>query len=565
MPVFLAITPVIVIFLLMTWGRRSADVAGLIGWIYTALLAWLYFKTDPLVILIASLAGFVASFPISLMVVTSIFQINIMEEAGAIRRLVVFMKTLASGNRAVQIMLINVGAGTLLAALGATPVSILPPIMLSLGYSAFVSIALPAIGYDALCTYALLGVPVVVFADTVTKVMGNNPATSAAWTPAEVGMFFAQYMPVITSLIALSMLWLAGGWQELRRSWFVAVITGISAGAIAIAMNLAGLPTLTGVVAGAGVIVIMLLYLKLIRQPLIDRAKLQPEDRVHEKRMGLLLAVLPWLLLILFSILTNYGKIGLYDVLFKQWAMPLEIVPGKPEKLRMAWQAYTWVLIATLCALPFYRMGAAQLKAAWAKTGRRVPRPAFAAGIFFAIAYVLNNSGLGLGMGGARATWVPSPQGMNMVKVVADSSAQLFQQAYSGVAAFLGLLGGFISGSETSAIAMLTKLHYDTVQQVYSQDVNLGRIALLVAAVSGIGGGLASVISPAKLQNAAAVIDRIGLEGQVIKSTIVISLIMVCAAALMTFVFMLVYLDAAKPGCKSGSPDESRGVSPMEQ
>ena len=62
-------------------------------------------------------------------------------------------------------MIINVGFGTLLAALGATPVSILPPIMLALGYSTFVAIALPAIGYDALCTYALLGIPVVVFAN----------------------------------------------------------------------------------------------------------------------------------------------------------------------------------------------------------------------------------------------------------------------------------------------------------------------------------------------------------------------------------------------------------------
>ena len=33
--------------------------------------------------------------------------------------------------------------GTLLAALGATPVSILPPIMLSLGYSAFVAVLYP--------------------------------------------------------------------------------------------------------------------------------------------------------------------------------------------------------------------------------------------------------------------------------------------------------------------------------------------------------------------------------------------------------------------------------------
>ena len=181
MHVALAISPVIVVFLLMTWGRRSADVAGAIGWIYTALLAAFYFHTSWEIIAVASIAGIIASFPISLMVVTSIFQINVMEEAGAIQRLVVFMKTLASENRAVQIMLINVGVGTLLAALGATPVSILPPIMLSLGYSAFVAIALPAIGYDALCTYALLGVPVVVFADVVSSITGHS------YSPTQVG------------------------------------------------------------------------------------------------------------------------------------------------------------------------------------------------------------------------------------------------------------------------------------------------------------------------------------------------------------------------------------------
>ena len=90
MSVFLAISPLILIFLLMTVWRRTADVAGLIGWVYTAVLAATYFHTAWPVILIGSLAGVVASFPISLMVVTSIFQINVMEEAGAIRRLVVF-------------------------------------------------------------------------------------------------------------------------------------------------------------------------------------------------------------------------------------------------------------------------------------------------------------------------------------------------------------------------------------------------------------------------------------------------------------------------------------------
>jgi lactate permease len=90
-----------------------------------------------------------------------------MIETGAIARVVTLIKTVAPGDRVVQIMLINVGFGTLLTALGAVPVSILPPIMLALGYSSFAAIALPAIGYDALTTYALLGVPVVVFASVV--------------------------------------------------------------------------------------------------------------------------------------------------------------------------------------------------------------------------------------------------------------------------------------------------------------------------------------------------------------------------------------------------------------
>ena len=535
MSVILAVSPVVLIFVLMTWGRRSADVAGLIGWIYTALLAGFYFHTSWSVILTASLAGVVASFPISLMVVTSILQINVMEEAGAIRRLVVFMKTLASENRAAQIMLINIGLGTVLAALGATPVSILPPIMLSLGYSAFVAIALPAIGYDALCTYALLGVPVVVFADVAKGITGRD------FSPAEVGVYFAQYMPVITSLIALSMLWLVGGWSEIRRGWHVAVLAGLTAGLLAIGMNLAGLPTLTGVVAGAGVVLAMLAFLRLTGRRVVDRGLLGADDLRVESAMRLPIAALPWLLLVVFSVLTNYGAFGIYDLFFKRLAMPVEIVPGKPERLRMLWQAYTWVLVATLVAIPFYRMQAARLVAAGRKTLRRAPRPAFAAAVYFAIAFVLNHSGKAPAVVAGHPGWAANPAGgLNMVKVVADASAALFHQAYAGVAPLLGLLGGFISGSETSSIAMLSKLHFDTVAQVFPSATpeKLLAISLLVAAVSGIGGGLASVISPAKLQNAAAVIDRIGMESEVIRATAVIAVLMVVAAALMTFVFL---------------------------
>ncbi|OQB55495.1 MAG: Glycolate permease GlcA [Candidatus Aminicenantes bacterium ADurb.Bin147] len=148
-----------------------------------------------------------------------------------------------------------------------------------------------------------------------------------------------------------------------------------------------------------------------------------------------------------------------------------------------------------------------------------------ASAVFFAIAYIINHSGKG-------PDWSLAEPGHNMVYVLAAASAQAFDRLYPAVASFLGLLGGFLSGSETSAIAMLTKLHLSTAEKI-------GAAGVVIAAASGIGGGLASVISPAKLQNAAASIDRIGEEGRVLRTTFVISLFItaVCAAMSLLWAF----------------------------
>src|SRR4030042_180374 len=120
------------------------------------------------------LAGMVKSFPISLIVAASLLQMAYMEKSGALKRVIIVIKTTASDNQAVQIMIINVGFGTLMVAVGATPVSLLPPIMVAMGYSTYQAIALPAIGYDSLCTYALLGAPVVVFYDIANSFLVQN-------------------------------------------------------------------------------------------------------------------------------------------------------------------------------------------------------------------------------------------------------------------------------------------------------------------------------------------------------------------------------------------------------
>jgi lactate permease len=509
--ILFALLPVLVILILLVWRRSPADIAGVIGWICAVLVAWLYFKTPLTNTLLISLAGVVASLPITIMVGTSLLQITIMKEAGAIDRVVAFIKTIAPGNKVAQILILNLGIGTLLAALGATPVSILPPIMLALGYSSFVAIALPSLGYDALCTYALLGIPVVVFSNFV-----GLPVN-------EVGSYFARYMPVISTCIALSMLWLAGGWKLLWRGFFPTILAGVTAGLIAIGMNALGMVTLTGIAAGLGVVIVMLGYLKLSGQTLRDRSLMTEFDRSTEGKISLPAAMSPWIILTFFALLVNAPFLPFFELTFNRWTMPVTIIPGSPEKLRLFWQAYFWILVSTLIALPWLKIKKSTLRVSFQRWLKRAPRPMLASAVFFSIAFIINHSG-------KNADWQLLEPANNMVFVIANAASKAFGGFYPFVAPFLGLLSGFISGSETSSIAMLTAIHLSTAEKI-------GVIGLLVAAASGIGGGLASVISPAKLQNAAASIDRIGEESQVIRVTFVISLVITAIAAVMTILW----------------------------
>lgn len=515
MSVLLTLVPIIAVLVLLIWAKQPADLSGFIGWVLVILVALFFFNTSLQVGLTASLAGVVASFPVSLMVATSIFQITFLESTGALKRIVVFVKTLAKNDQAVQIMIINMGIGTLLVSVGATPVSILPPIMLALGYSTFVAVALPALGFDSLCTYALLGAPLVVFSD-----MTGTSLTDSA-------LVFSQFMPIISTMIGFGMLLIVGGWTKVKEGFIPCLLAGLTMGFTAMAVAHIGKGiVLTGVIAGLASVLVMIIYLKLQRKPLLDRSCITAQDKEIEQSMSLGKALAPWLILIGSSLIINFWP-PLFNLLFKDMALPLQIIPGgKPVNTRFLWNAYTWVIISTLLAVPFIKPTKDQWKEIVSKWWQRAPRPTFSAAIFFAIAYVMMFSGFAPSAEG----WALIKPDHNMISVLAIRSADFFQSLYPAVAAFLGLLGGFVSGSEASAIALFTKYNMMT-SGILKVD------PLVVTAGTAIAAGLASVISPAKLQNAAATIDSLGIESKVIKIAIPIALVFTTVAALLTFLW----------------------------
>jgi hypothetical protein len=77
---------------------------------------------------------------------------------------------------------------------------------------------------------------------------------------------------------------------------------------------------------------------------------------------------------------------------------------------------------------------------------------------------------------------------------------------------------------------MFTKYQFETGNTLLLPNKSI----VILGAANGIGGGLASVLSPAKIQNATAVIDKQGIEGQVIKKTAPIAILMVASVSVIT-------------------------------
>ena len=509
----LACMPVILILFLIIRLKISAEWASLAAYALVILFALTWCKTAPVVLAQASLSGVVASLPVVLLMAASLFQIALMEEAGAIQRLAAQIKGIAPDKQAVQLMLVNVGLGIILTSFGAPPGALLPPIMLTLGYGAFASIALPSIGYQALGSYALLGMPLLLFAGL------------SGQTLPTVSLHFAVFMPLASLCITFGMLFLIGGYKTLREGFAPALIAGLIAGFFPILLAFTGMITLTGLFVGLGVMLALGIYLKLRKMPHYDASILTSEDWAAIRKFSLPCAISPWIIFIMISLLLNTPALPLFELTFARLAMPIELIPGAPEQIRIFWQPWFWIFISTLLSIPLLSLHRGQIKNSAAIALKRSCRPCLTALLFFALAYAMINSG-------KNADWQLPNIGMNMIQAFGIVASNLFGRLYPLVAPLIGLTGGFLSNSQTSSLAMFTWLHLTASD-------NFQQSSLLLAAAGGMGASMAGILSPAKVMMAASAINQPDSVPEVIKKALPLMLLVAVILGVFTFLVCL--------------------------
>ena len=170
--------------------------------------------------------------------------------------------------------------------------------------------------------------------------------------------------------------------------------------------------------------------------------------------------------------------------------------------------AGTLVLLATIVAYALMWISGARFNyfAVYARTLRQLALPVVTIAFILGIAYLMNFSG------------------MTSSLAIAFSKTGF---VFPFVAAFLGWLGVFLTGSDTSSNTLFGPLQAQTAQQLHNVS------PILTAATNSSGGVMGKMISPQNLSVGAAGVNKVGAEGDIFRRVIGYSLILTSAMGLL--------------------------------
>jgi L-lactate permease len=181
--------------------------------------------------------------------------------------------------------------------------------------------------------------------------------------------------------------------------------------------------------------------------------------------------------------------------------------------------AFDWNILAAAgslvlyaCVVAFLLMRARRIKVnfvvVYKKTLRQLALPIVTIAFILAIAQLMNYSGMtaSLALAFAKTGFI-----------------------FPFVAAFLGWLGVFLTGSDTSSNTLFGALQAQTAQQLHLS-------AILTAGTNSSGGVMGKMISPQNLSVGAAGVNKVGSEGEIFARVIRYSLILTSAVGVVAMI-----------------------------
>lgn len=525
----IALIPIIFFFLALAVFRLKGSVAGTITVVLALLVALFLYQMPVTLALSSAIYGFFYGlWPIAWIIIGAVFLYKVTVKTGQFDIIRSSILSLTEDQR-LQMLLVGFAFGTFLegaAGFGA-PVAITAALLVGLGFKPLYAAGLCLIVNTAPVAFGAMGIPIIV----AGQVSGVDTMA--------ISQMVGRQLPFIVPIVLVWIMAIMDGWRGVRET-FPAIVVGGGSFAIAqfLTSNYIG-PELPDITAAIASLVSLTLLFKVWQPKHIFRFENQvdgknqmgdntsvsaPLPTTHYSPAQIIKAWMPFVILTamvsLWSIkpfkdLFVKGKDGHPDGPLVDMVMSINVpylhnavqkLPPVVTKItdyaaiyKFDWFSATGtaIILAAIISIVMLKMRPKEALSTFGETIKELRTPIYSIGMVLAFAFIANYSGL-------SAT---------LALALAHTG-----KAFTFFSPFLGWLGVFLTGSDTSANALFAALQATTARQIGVPEV------LLVAANTS-GGVTGKMISPQSIAIACAATGLVGKESDLFRFTVKHSII----------------------------------------
>ena len=526
----LAFFPLLIILVGVAFVCQSGLTMAFVGLVSTILLAVFQFGTPIEVALGSTAYGFVGSFGISISVSATMLLVFLMKEAGALETVSRVIKQQVVGDE-MRALYIGVGFGSFLSSLGVVTPALFPPMLVTMGFSPTAAIAIAVLGYDPTTSFSLLSIPITLPAD-----MGRSLGL-AFFTPIAFAFKIALFLPLVSTGFSFAILWLVGGKQSMRRGAVPALVCGLTL-ALACVFSVSvdyftGVEfvplRIVGVVAGLCAMISLYVYQKV-------RHVTSPKKAAdYPSRNEALRSFSPWIVLTLLAGVVSVPQVSSWLANVLGSFEKVTVFANQVVDLDVLSQIYTWIFVAVIVSLFTLRMNSKQIRSAFTAWVKRFWGPFLCYSLYFCVAFVMADSAMQIVNGQLVQGDLVVFNQLNMNVILGSTLATIFGAGYIFVAASLGLFGAIVGGSETSSNVLFLN-----IQRTAATNVGLSNDSFMTVYGShAVAGGVASAVTPAKINNAVVTIDESHqTESFIMRKHLIIAVLLTIATGILTGIFV---------------------------
>ncbi len=548
---FFALSPILVVGILLVGLRWPAKTAMPVGFVVVVLVALFIWDMKPVAVAAASIQGLIIALTLLYIVFGALLLLETLFKSGAMSTIRAGFTTI-SPDRRVQAIIIGWLFGSFIEGASGfgTPAAVVAPLLLALGFPAMAAVMVGLIIQSTPVSFGAVGTPMLV---GVTQ--GLKDGSGVAERVDVLGLSFPAYVEVIALDVAvihaivgtLIPLFLAcmltGFFGERKRFadglkvWKFALFAAFAMTVpyvLVAALLGPEFPSLLGGAIGLGIVMFTSSRGFLMPKDTWEFApraswdsrwmgSITPdEDDVSARRMSIWLAWTPYLLIAVLLVFTRVVT-PVKTFLTDGTDIPIENILGTGISQTVQPFYLPGFVFIVVCVITYFlhRMSLPKIAETWKIAGGQLAGAGVALLFALPLVRVFINSGTDFNDSGLSS----------MPLTLAEGASSLAGGGWPLAAPWIGALGAFVAGSNTVSNLTFSLFQFSTAEQI-------GASPEVVVATQAVGGAAGNMITIHNVVAASATVGLLGREGDLIRKTIIPTIYYCLAAGAISFVWI---------------------------